>query len=136
MIFVDSGYLIALAVRRDSLHERALRWSRGISEPLLVTEYVLWETINYLSPLADRPKAQVLLEQVRTLPAFEYLEADRGLFAGGMTLHEARRDKTWSLTDCISFQVMQQRGVTRALAYDVHFEQAGFEALLRREPPA
>jgi predicted nucleic acid-binding protein len=29
---------------------------------------------------------------------------------------------------------MQERNVTRALAYDHHFEQAGFEALLRREP--
>lgn len=24
----------------------------------------------------------------------------------------------------------------RALAYDLHFEQAGFEALLRKDPPA
>jgi uncharacterized protein len=44
-------------------------------------------------------------------------------------------DKSWSLTDCISFAVMNDRGITRAMAYDHHFEQAGFEALLRRDPP-
>ncbi len=44
-------------------------------------------------------------------------------------------DQEWSLTDCISFIVMQQRGISPALTYDHHFEQAGFEALLRRDPP-
>jgi predicted nucleic acid-binding protein len=29
---------------------------------------------------------------------------------------------------------MQKRGINRALAFDHHLEQAGFEALLRREP--
>ncbi len=48
--------------------------------------------------------------------------------------HQARPDKEWSLTDCISFVVMQGRGLSRALAYDHHFEQAGFEPLLRRDP--
>ena len=35
------------------------------------------------------------------------------------------------LTDCISFVVMEERGITDALAYDQHFVQAGFRALLR-----
>jgi len=43
-------------------------------------------------------------------------------------------DKDWSLTDCISFELMRRRRLTRALAFDHHFEQAGFEALLRRDP--
>jgi hypothetical protein len=29
---------------------------------------------------------------------------------------------------------MERRGITRALTHDQHFEQAGFEALLRRDP--
>jgi predicted nucleic acid-binding protein len=43
-------------------------------------------------------------------------------------------DKDWSLTDCISFHLMRTKGITRALAYDEHFAQAGFEPLLRRQP--
>jgi hypothetical protein len=31
---------------------------------------------------------------------------------------------------------MGERGIQRASAYDHHFEQAGFEALLRKDPPA
>lgn len=36
-----------------------------------------------------------------------------------------------SITDCASFCIMQQQGIQEALAYDRHFEQAGFIALLR-----
>ena len=135
MICVDSGYLIALAVPRDSLHTRALRWSRQVIEPLLLSEYVLWETINYLSPLVDRAKVYPLLDHIRNEPAYEYLRASSDLFEAGLAMHRARRDKAWSLTDCISFHAMRERGIMQALAYDEHFEQAGFEALLRCDPP-
>ena len=46
-------------------------------------------------------------------------------------LYGSRSDKSWSLTDCASFRLMTERGVSEALAYDHHFEQAGFRALLR-----
>lgn len=46
-------------------------------------------------------------------------------------LFAARKDKDGSLTDCISFVVMQEQGITEALTADHHFEQAGFIALLK-----
>ena len=60
--------------------------------------------------------------------------ASADLFDAGMTLHRDRPDKQWSLTDCISFIVMEHRQLDRALTPDHHFEQAGFKALLRRDP--
>jgi len=45
-------------------------------------------------------------------------------------LYQNRPDKNWSLTDCISFVVMQEHGITEALTADRHFEQAGFVPLL------
>jgi predicted nucleic acid-binding protein len=35
------------------------------------------------------------------------------------------------MTDCSSFLIMWQYGIDAALTYDKHFEQAGFDALLR-----
>jgi hypothetical protein len=59
MICVDNGYLIALAIPRDSLHERALLWSEHVGEPLVLTEYVLWETMNVLDQaVCFRPVCQ------------------------------------------------------------------------------
>jgi predicted nucleic acid-binding protein len=49
----------------------------------------------------------------------------------GLDLYDARPDKEWSLTDCISFIVMQDHGTYEALTGDHHFEQAGFVALLK-----
>lgn len=134
MILLDTSYLIALFDARDGLHMRAMAWSEAVNEPLLVTEYVLWETVNAFSHPADRPKAHALVAQVRTGPGYEVVKASEKLFEAGLALHRARPDKGWSLTDCISFGVMLERGMRQALAYDQDFEQAGFEALLRRDP--
>lgn len=49
-----------------------------------------------------------------------------------MRLYEERTDKDWSLTDCISFVLMEQNGIQDALTADHHFEQAGFNVLLKR----
>ncbi len=135
MIFVDTGYVLALVSPGDLLHRRAQSWASAIAEPLIVSEYVLWEIVNALSLPADRAKPHAVIKRLRSAADCEFVAASADLFQSGLDLHESRRDKEWSLTDCISFVIMKQRGLGRALAHDHHFEQAGFEALLRRDPP-
>ncbi len=115
---------------------RAIAWSSQLHEPLLVSEYVLWECVNTFSKPKDRASAHALIDHVTSDSNCGLIDASPEIFAAGLQLHRTRSDKEWSLTDCISFYLMRERGVTRALAYDVHFEQAGFEALLRKDPPA
>ena len=135
MIYVDTGFLLALVQPQDSLHLRARGWTDALEEPLVVTEYVLWEAVNALSKPINRVKAHGIVREVRSSDSYQLVPASAELFEAGLQLHEERGDKEWSLTDCISFQVMQRRGITRALTHDHHFEQAGFEVLLRRDPP-
>ena len=45
-------------------------------------------------------------------------------------LYKDRMDKEWGLTDCISFIIMQEFGLVKALTADEHFQQAGFQTLL------
>jgi len=136
MIFVDTSYLWALIDKRDRLHSRAAAWQIIVNESLVTTEYVLWEMINGFSAPADRPFAHAALDEIRTSPLdWIVAEASPSIFDKGIALHRQHSDKEWSLTDCISFIVMRERGITRALMHDHHFEQAGFEALLRRDPP-
>jgi predicted nucleic acid-binding protein len=61
------------------------------------------------------------------------LSVSTELFDRAVTLYAARIDKEWGVTDCISFVVMQERGLTAALTTDVHFQQAGFRVLLVEE---
>jgi uncharacterized protein len=131
MIFLDTGFLLALFDPADELHTQAMSWSVNFGESCLVTEYVLWECVNAFSHPADRRIAHLLVDYLPSEPGYEIVSAAPGLFAAGMRLHRERPDKAWSLTDCISFHVMGERGIQRALAYDEHFEQAGFVALLR-----
>ena len=134
MIFVDTGFFLGALDSRDELHPRAAAWADAVRKPLITTEYVLVEAINACSGTGERGKARQTFDLV-TSPAFgRYLPASPKLFRGGWDLFVDRPDKDWSLTDCISFHVMQSEGITQALAYDHHFEQAGFEALLRRDP--
>lgn len=134
MIFADAGYFVAMLRTRDELRARALRWSATVSERLLLTDYVLVETANLLSNHRDRPKVTAWINQLAEDATFEVIPASQTLLDAGIAFHADREDKEWSLTDCISFLVMRERGLFAALAYDEHFVQAGFDALLRREP--
>ena len=88
---------------------------------MLVSEYVLWECVNTFSKPKDRASAHALIDHVTSDSNCGLIDASPEIFAAGLQLHRTRSDKEWSLTDCISVYRMRERGVTRALADDVHF---------------
>ncbi len=90
--------------------------------------------MNLLSASTNRAKAHSMIRRIEGSSNIEIAWAGSGLFRLGLAMHGERLDKSWSLTDCISFAVMRQREITDALTYDHHFEQAGFKALLRHDP--
>jgi uncharacterized protein len=51
-------------------------------------------------------------------------------FLDGFRLYQARPDKAYSPTDCISMGAMRQQGTTDILTHDNHFTQEGFTILL------
>jgi hypothetical protein len=55
-------------------------------------------------------------------------------FQQGCDLYARRKDKDWSLTDCISFVIMREYGIDSALTSDEDFEQAGFKRLMDPGP--
>lgn len=63
-------------------------------------------------------------------PEIELIWVDEGLHRAALALLQARRDKSYSLCDAVSFVVMRQYGITEALTTDRHFEQEGFVRLL------
>ena len=58
--------------------------------------------------------------------SMELVHVDNDLFQKAFDLLELRPDKRYSLTDCVSFVVMRERGIATAFAFDRHFEQEGF----------
>lgn len=130
-VFADSFYYLALMSGRDTGHESALQWSRSSSRPLVSTEFVLLEVANGFCSVGQRSAFGALLAGLQADPSVLILPASRELFRAGVELYLRRPDKDWSLTDCISFVVMKDRGIADALTADHHFEQAGFKTLLR-----
>ena len=129
--FADTGYWIGLTNTQDELHQRAREWSERLTAKLITTDAVLIEVADAFSGTAWRAIAAALIEDVLSDPDITVVPLDRALFVRGFERYRAREDKDWGLTDCISFVVMEERGIREALAYDQHFVQAGFRALLR-----
>jgi predicted nucleic acid-binding protein len=129
--FVDTGYWLALAVRSDALHEHAAALSARYRGPLTTTEPVLLEVGDALARVPLRSFAARLLAEIRSDPRTEVVPLTPDLFERAVRLYTSRPDKEWGLTDCVSFVVMEERGIHEALAADQHFVQAGFCALLR-----
>jgi hypothetical protein len=130
-LFVDAGHWIALLNSDDALHQRALRLNPALRKRLITTDAVLAEVGDAMARPPLRARAVTFFDRVRANPNVEIVHVDARLFARGVALYAARPDKEWGLTDCISFVVMEERGITEALAADIHFVQAGFRALLR-----
>lgn len=135
-LFVDTSYWIAVLHHRDRLHERAQRFSASLGRVRLVTsEMVLTELLNDFSKrgLELRQAAVALIEGMRRNPNLSVVPQSSLQFQEAFALYATRNDKSWSHTDCASFQAMKREGISEALTYDGHFEQAGFRALLRDE---
>ena len=130
--FADTFYFLALLNSSDSAHAAAMQHSQGLGG-IITTEWVLTEAADAMAQPAKRQGFLELHRLLRAEPKVVIIPADSELFLRGVELYAGRPDKEWSLTDCISFVVMRDRGIAEALTGDHHFEQAGFVALLRSE---
>ncbi len=129
--FIDAYCFLAWLNPRDAAHEKVARWLDNYRGRFLTTEWVLMEVADGLSAPHLRGKVVRFLQTVRADAFFEILPYDPLLYRAGFDLFAARPDKAWSLTDCISFAAMTERGLIDALTADHHFEQAGFRPVFQ-----
>lgn len=128
-IFADTWFFIAWLDPDDARHQEALDWLEMSSDFIITTRWVLTELANALGGTPLRQCATALLQSIETDPFFTVIQSSDSLYVRGLKLYASRSDKHWSLTDCISFVVMQDQEITEALTGDHHFEQAGFRPL-------
>jgi uncharacterized protein len=130
-VFADTFYFLALLNPRDQAHERARAFTAAFQGRMFTTAWVLTEFADAMRSPANRLEFVATLKDLRANPQMRIIPPDQTLFEEGIDLYANRPDKHWSLTDCISFVVMQHEGITEALTGDHHFAQAGFAALLK-----
>jgi uncharacterized protein len=129
-VFADTSCLLALLIPTDSFHLPAITWASANRLPMITSEYVLMEVGNFFSPIPMRHVPGPFWRAIQSDGRIQVVEASVALMTRGIDLFDARLDKTWSLTDCISFVVMKDQGINSALTADHHSMQAGFTSLL------
>ena len=133
-LFADTGYWIALFNPRDELHQEAASASRNYRLSRIVTsEMVLTEFLNSFSDYGPRLRqaAGRAVESLREGSLVVVVPQTSQLFEKALQRYRDMADKSWSLTDCASFVIMEEEQLKAALTHDRHFAQAGFQTLLR-----
>jgi uncharacterized protein len=129
--FADASYYLALLNPDDEFHEQAASLASGLTGTIVTSAWVLSELAGRLAAVANRRAFLSLVADLRAHRDVVIVRADQRSFELGLELYAQRPDKEWSLVDCISFNIMRKRRIAEALSADHHFEQAGFQVLLK-----
>lgn len=135
-IFIDTagwGHLVDPTQAFHALATKIYRERRQQGYNFVTTNYIIAELVALLtSPLRiSRSSVIAFIERLKVSPHVAIVHIDTTLDKQAWQLLTERPDKEWSLVDCSSFVVMQQRGMVEALTTDHNFEQAGYICLLK-----
>jgi predicted nucleic acid-binding protein len=125
--FVDTSALIALLDGSESEHTACARaWRKLLAddESLVTSSYVLVETYA----LAER---RLGIDAVRTLttdyvPLLAVDWIDETVHGAGLASLLTANRRELSLVDCVSFEIMRRRDISKAFTLDADFAKQGF----------
>jgi uncharacterized protein len=86
-------------------------------------------SVTFFNSRNQHAKASEIGNRLLRSQAVQLVHVDQALFHDAWRYFSQHSDKSYSLTDCVSFIVMEQLAIRTALAFDQHFVQAGFEKL-------
>ncbi len=132
-VFIDSAAWLALVNKNDEFHEKAKEVRGNLFKEkvsFVTTNQIIIEVANTLSKLRFKKAVVKLIESIEKSKDINVIFIDEEIYTQSWERYKDRDDKEWSLTDCISFIIMEDEGIQRAFTTDHHFEQAGFTKLL------
>ena len=128
-VFVDTGAWIALAVTRDSLHERAVATWHGLERAgarLFCSVPIVLETFTYLDRKGSRELALRWRSSIKGLRRFQILGCAPADLEAAFVLLDRGDVHKLSLVDATSFVLMRKHDLRMAFTFDTHFAVAGF----------
>lgn len=132
-VFIDTLYWVAVINPKDQWHPKAAQVKATLgSFRGVTTESILIEVANFFSAFGAEARETVagVIRDILDDPEIETVSHTREALLSGLLLYAARLDKRYSLTDCLSMNVMRERSLTEILTHDSHFAQEGFDILL------
>ena len=133
-VFLDTAFVVALASPADKYHEKAKRLSRQIEREgvvLVTTRAVLIEIGDAMAKERMRHAGVAILQALEEDMNLAIVQNSEDSYRRAFALFKSRSDKEWGMTDCVSFVVMTSEKIAEVLTTDIHFQQAGFVALMR-----
>jgi predicted nucleic acid-binding protein len=126
-LLVDTGALLALAMRKDRHHPAAVKFLRSVPHARFVmTNLVLAELATRLRARAGAAKAVGVVRDLLNSRRYEVVFVNRGLLDATLACMEKYDDKALSLPDCASFALMDELGLDTAFAFDTDFRDCGY----------
>ena len=133
-IFFDTSALIAVGNKRDFFHYQACAINDELSRSnvtFITTNAVLLEFGNAFSTIHLKPFAIKLINAIMQSKRWKRIEIDQRIMNRGFELFSQMSDKEWGLVDCCSMVVAKDMSIRNIFSTDHHFEQAGFNILLK-----
>ncbi|CAD5978365.1 hypothetical protein NO108_04701 [Planktothrix rubescens] len=130
--FLDASYIIALEIRDDQNHQKTTKHWQDLDKKdlkLTTTSYVFDEVVTFLNSRNLHSKAVEVGKRLINSSVVQFIHVDEKVFFDSWDLFQKYNDKSYSLTDCISFAIMWQLKINNALTFDQHFSQAGFQKI-------
>jgi hypothetical protein len=127
--FADTFYWLAVLNPNDAQHGKAMQFNEPVR--LVMSWAAQIEVMDALCEQPMRPLAARFWKETTEDQDQVLVPLTEDLLHRAAILYASRLDKAWSMTDCISFVIIRQRGIAQTPTGDHHFEQAGFLALLR-----
>jgi len=135
-VFADTLYFIATSRPRDQWAGPARMAEENLGEfKIVTTDAILVEFLGALAKggVQVRGIAIRMVEAILNNANVKVVPQGRDLFLKGLEFYQNRQDKEYSLTDCISMVVMKDENISKVLTHDHHFEQEGFEILIKKD---
>ncbi len=136
LVFVDTAAWVARFDKRDHYHEAATGTFAALSEAgrlFITTDFVMDETVTHLRKAASLRAALIAWTALEEAGLAQLVKVELLHRNEGRKLMEKFGNLVLSMTDCTSFAIMRELGISEALTFDDDFTKAGFIRLPRRK---
>lgn len=135
-IFVDTAALIALGNKQDIFYHSANQKLQELIKnqtQFISSEFVIAEFCNAFSRVKFRSTAVQTVNSIYQSKAWTIISVNQELMSKSLALFAKMQDKEWGLVDCSSIVIAREKQLDAIFTTDKHFEQAGFEILLKQQ---
>ncbi len=100
MIILDSNIWIAYFSKKDSQHKKAVELFMGLTERVILPEYLIIEICSVLALRAGKKAADGFLEFISNNNDLEIILSDKEIFLASMGVFQKIKTKKLSFVDC------------------------------------